>query len=60
VNYGGEPGLAQNAPTVAPVVNLVQNIYQKGVKVFKNGMRAIEKRLSRKPGLEQWFITVTP
>ena len=46
---------------IAPsTVRLVRKIYQKGVRLTKKQMIAIEKRLQRLSGLEKWFITICP
>ena len=45
---------------VKPVVKLVREVYQSGVKVALNEMKIIEGNLQRKAGLEKWFIKITP
>jgi len=43
-----------------PVVTLVTRIYEKGVKLTKKAMAAYEKLINRKPGLEDWFVDISP
>lgn len=45
---------------INPVVKLVRRIYKSGVTLTKEAMLEVEGRLSRKPGLEPWFITIEP
>lgn len=45
---------------IRPVVNLVEKVYHSGVKIAKKAMSGIEAQLSRKEGLEKWFITIAP
>lgn len=42
-----------------PVVELVSTIYATGVKLAKNDMGLIESQISRLPGLEKWFISIS-
>jgi transposase len=42
-----------------PVVSLVTNIYQTGVKLTKEAMEAVETHLQRLPALEKWFVDIT-
>ena len=41
-----------------PVVQLVSGIYQKGVKLTKQAMSVLERRIRRLPGLERWFVDI--
>lgn len=43
-----------------PVVTLVSKIYEKGVKLKKKAMAAYEKLIKRMPGLEDYFVEITP
>jgi hypothetical protein len=43
-----------------PVVILITRIYQNGVKLTKKAMAAYEKVINRKPGLEDWFVDISP
>jgi hypothetical protein len=43
-----------------PVVSLVSLIYKTGVKLTKKAMAAYEKVINRKPGLEDWFVDISP
>jgi hypothetical protein len=43
-----------------PFVSLETKTYENGVSLTKSQMRAVEKRLVRKPGLEDWFVTISP
>jgi hypothetical protein len=45
---------------IKPTVRKVAKAYRAGVSVAKKAMRDIEQRLSRKVGLEPWFITIKP
>jgi hypothetical protein len=44
-------------PTVVPWLH---KTYDKGVKLTKHAMQAVEDRLERLPGLEKWFVRITP
>jgi transposase len=41
-----------------PVVELVTTIYQTGVKLSKEAMKALETHLQRWPSLEKWFVDI--
>jgi transposase len=41
-----------------PVVALVTSIYQTGVKLTKEAMKAVETHLQRLPTLEKWFVDI--
>ncbi|MCK8604278.1 hypothetical protein K1V27_21470 [Syntrophobacteraceae bacterium DRH4] len=39
---------------------LVTRIYENGVKLTKKAMAAYEKVINRNPGLEDWFVDISP
>ena len=41
-------------------VRLVKQVYKKGVSLVETTRKELEKRLSRKDGLENYFITIVP
>ena len=43
-----------------PVVELSRTVYDKGVTLTKNAMRAVEARLVRNPKLPKWDILILP
>lgn len=43
-----------------PVVHLLDQIYQTGVKLTKKSMQPIQQRLKRKPELPKWDILIQP
>lgn len=43
-----------------PLVELVTTSYQTGVRLTKEAMARIEAQITRQPGLEKWFIDITP
>ena len=43
-----------------PVVELNRTLYQKGVRLSKQAMQAIEARLERNPDLPKWDILIRP
>jgi hypothetical protein len=43
-----------------PVVELVTTSYKTGVKLTKAAMQAVEAQLTRRPGLEKWFVDICP
>jgi len=43
-----------------PVVELSRTIYEKGVTLTKEAMRAVEARLVRNPQLPKWDILISP
>jgi len=45
---------------IAPAVRLTTTIYEKGVRVSKKAMAAIESRLQRSPTLPKWDIIIEP
>jgi hypothetical protein len=45
---------------VRPVVDLVETLYQTGVKLTQQAMAILEHRLERFSGLEKYFVRITP
>jgi hypothetical protein len=45
---------------VEPVVQLVSDVYQTGVKLSQKQMKLLEKRFQRLEGLEKWFVLIEP
>jgi hypothetical protein len=45
---------------IRPVVELSQQVYQKGITLSKRLMRAVEARLERHPELPNWDILIRP
>jgi hypothetical protein len=45
---------------VHPVVELVTTLYHTGVRLTKEAMKQLEAQITRQPGLEKWFIDITP
>jgi hypothetical protein len=45
---------------VHPVVAAVTRCYHTGVRLTKEAMAAVERRLVRDPQLGRWFVTITP
>jgi len=43
-----------------PVVELITTTYKTGVKLTKAAMQAVEAQLTRRPGLEKWFVDICP
>jgi len=43
-----------------PVVDLVTTLYQTGVRLSQEAMAAIEAQIVRLPGLDKWFVDITP
>ena len=43
-----------------PVVELVTNAYQTGVKLTKEAMQAVETQVQRWISLEKWFVDISP
>jgi hypothetical protein len=43
-----------------PVVELITTTYKTGVKLTKAAMQAVEAQLTRLPGLEKWFVDISP
>ena len=41
-----------------PVVRLVKQTYESGVRLSKQAMKAVEAKLSRRPHLPSWFIDI--
>jgi hypothetical protein len=45
---------------IHPIVTVVRETYQRGVKLTKKAMNELEKRFERTPGLEKWFVRIIP
>jgi Rhodopirellula transposase DDE domain len=45
---------------IHPVVGWVKKTYPKGVKLTRQEMDALEKRLERLPALDKWFVKIVP
>lgn len=45
---------------VHPVVEIVQKTYHTGVKLSQKAMAGLEKRFERLPGLEKYFVRISP
>jgi transposase len=45
---------------IHPVVDVVATLYQTGVRLTQEAMAAIEAQIVRLPGLEKWFVDITP
>ncbi len=45
---------------IHPVVKVVRETYNKGVKLTKKAMNSLPKRFERKPGLEKWDGSLVP
>ena len=45
---------------VHPIVRLVSDVYEKGVKIAKKAMADLERRIHRLPGLQDWFVEIRP
>lgn len=45
---------------IHPLVTVIRDIYDKGVKLTKKAMNGLEKRFERKHGLEKWFVRIVP
>ncbi|MFQ3616400.1 MAG: hypothetical protein SNJ57_04180 [Cyanobacteriota bacterium] len=43
-----------------PIVSLVTQAYETGVKLTQAAMADLEKQVHRLPGLEKWFVEITP
>jgi len=43
-----------------PIVQLVEKTYHPGAKLTQRAMAELEKRFERLPGLERWFVRITP
>jgi Rhodopirellula transposase DDE domain len=43
-----------------PVVELVTCVYESGVTLSKAAMASIEAQIARLPGLDKWFVDITP
>ena len=45
---------------VRPIVDMVETVYHIGVKLTRQAMAILEQRLERFPGLEKYFVRITP
>ena len=45
---------------ICPIVQLNQNVYEKGVALSKTAMKSIEQRLQRNPELPKLDILIQP
>jgi len=45
---------------IHPVVDLVSTIYHTGVRLSQAAMGLIEAQITRLPGLDKWFVDITP
>lgn len=45
---------------IHPVVELIEKVYETGISLSEEAMEALEKRLSRWPGLEKYFVDIVP
>ena len=45
---------------IHPVVTLITTIYHTGVRLSQAAMAAIEAQIQRLPGLDKWFVDITP
>lgn len=43
-----------------PVVEVVETLYQSGVKLTKEAMDLVEAQITRLPGLGKWFVDIVP
>lgn len=43
-----------------PMVELVEKTYAKGVRLTKKEMEAYEGQIERLPGLDKWFVSISP
>jgi len=45
---------------IQPIVEIVEKTYRTGVKLTKEAMDELEKRFERLPGLEKYFVRISP
>jgi hypothetical protein len=45
---------------IHPVVDLVTTGYCTGVRLSQEAMRILETQVARLPGLDKWFVDITP
>jgi hypothetical protein len=43
-----------------PVVELLETIYKKGVRIAKKGFQAIADRITRHPSFPKYYMTIQP
>jgi len=56
VNFAGSFRFKQ----LPPCVKVIAKVYETGVKLTLNEMARLEQRFERLPGLEKWFVRITP
>ena len=56
--YGYAKSMTWNG--VHPVVKIIEQIYETGVKISKKAMKALNAGFERLKGLEKWFVIVRP
>lgn len=44
---------------ISPIVEVVDKVYETGVKLTKQEMKKVEEKIQRMPGLEKWFVTIS-
>jgi hypothetical protein len=45
---------------IHPLVRLVTTTYATGVRLSQAAMAGIEAQITRLPGLDKWFVEITP
>jgi hypothetical protein len=45
---------------IHPIVQVNNQIYEKGISLSKRAMREVERRLKRNPELPKWDILIQP
>ncbi len=55
-------GLARSMTynAISPTVSVIKKTYKHGVTLTPKAMKSVEERLHRVPGLEKWFIDISP
>lgn len=43
-----------------PVIELVTTVYTTGIRLSQEAMQVVETQISRLPGLDKWFVDITP
>ena len=43
-----------------PVVELLETVYKKGVRIDKKGFQSIADRITRHPSLPKYYMTIQP
>ena len=44
--------------SINPSVKLIGGVYQSGIKLNKEEMASYERKITRHPGLEKWFVDI--